>query len=132
MSAPRISWKHLGVFLCIYTALGFVAWLIHILSRPSYWCGVIVGAGKAAGVKPLVQDCSPILLALIDKLGSIALVLVGSAAIGILVWVVIALGATLSFKAGGGGVEGDVHGPVPVRVEQPADKPVPVSQETKP
>lgn len=109
MTVPRISWKHIGVFVCIYTALGFVAWIIWILSRPAKWCGVVVGAGKAAGVKPLVQDCGPILLALIDKLGNLGFVMVVAGAIGLLTWVVITLGANLSFR-GPGGIGGDVHG----------------------
>lgn len=128
MKWPRLSWKHIGVFVCIYTVLGFVAWLIHILSDPGKWCAVVVGAGKAAGVKPLVQDCGPILLSLIDKLGQLGFVLVIAGAIGLLTWVVIALGANLSFR-GPAGIGGDVHGdPVPVEVKNTPAQPVPTKE----
>lgn len=109
MKWPRISWKHVGVFVCIYTVLGFVAWLIRILSDQARWCGVPVGAAKATGQKLPITDCTSILLALIDKLGQLGFVLVVAGAIGILTWVVIALGANLSFR-GPAGIGGDVHG----------------------
>jgi hypothetical protein len=112
MTPPRLSWKHIAIFLCIFTPLGFVAWLIHILSQPAYWCGVIVGAGKIAGIRPLVQDCSPILLGLIDKLGSLGLVLVIGAMVGLLTWIVVGLNAKLSFR-GPAGIGGEVGGDDP-------------------
>lgn len=108
----KVSWKHIGIFACIIIPLVFVAWLIHVLSQPAYWCGIIVSAGKAAGLKPLVQDCTPILMNLIDKLGIIALVLVVSAAIGLLTWIIIGLRANLSFR-GPMGWGGDVHADAP-------------------
>lgn len=126
----KISWKHIGVFVCIYTALGFVAWIIWILSRPAHWCAVVVGAGKEAGVKPLVQDCGPILLSLIDNLGHLGFVMVIAAATALLTWVVIALGANLSFK-GPGGIGGDVHGdepPTPVVVTNKPNDPIPTKE----
>lgn len=109
MKLPRLSWKHIGVFVCIYTVLGFVAWLIRILSDQARWCGVPVGAARATGQKLPITDCTAILLALIDKLGQLGFVLVVAGATGILTWVVIALGANLSFR-GPAGIGGDVHG----------------------
>lgn len=112
----KISWKHVGIFAAIIIPLGFVAWLIWGLMRPSYWCGVLVGAGKAAGVRPLVQDCTPVLMNLIDKLGVLGLVLCITSAIGLVAWIIIGLGARLSFRgpAGIGGEIGDDAHPTTV------------------
>lgn len=112
ISLPHPSWRHIAVFVCIFTPLGFVAWLIWGLMRPSYWCGVIVGAGRAAGVRSFVQDCTPVLLALIDKLGTLGLVLVMCAAIGLITWIVIGLGGELSFR-GPAGMGGEVKASPP-------------------
>lgn len=106
---PILSWKHISIFVGLYTVLGCVIWLIKILSNSAHWCGVPVGAAKATGARLPISDCTSILLELIDKLGSLALVLVGCFAIGLLTWVVIALGANLSFR-GPAGIGGDVHG----------------------
>lgn len=106
---PTISWKHVAIFAAIIIPLGFVAWLIHVLSDSGKWCGIIIGAGKLAGVKPLVADCTPILLSLIDKLGTLGLVLAITSALGLLTWIVVGLGTRLSFR-GPAGFGGDVGG----------------------
>lgn len=97
-----VSWKHLAIFACIFTPLGFVAWLIRVLSDSGHWCAIIVGAGKLAGSTPLAQDCTPILLALIDKLGLLGMILAGTSAAGLLTWIVMGLRARLSFTTPGG------------------------------
>jgi hypothetical protein len=104
-----ISWKHIAIFACILIPLGFVAWVIWGLMRPAYWCSVIVGVGTAAGVRPLVQDCTPVLLGLIDKLGTLGLVLAVTSSLGLLCWIVVGLGTRLSFR-GPAGIGGDVGG----------------------
>lgn len=103
----KFSWKHIAIFACIFTPLGFVAWLIRVLSDSGHWCGVIIGAGQVAGVRPIVQDCSPILLSLIDKLGTLGLVLCITASIGLVAWIIIGLGGKLSFR-GPAGIGGEI------------------------
>jgi hypothetical protein len=104
-----ISWKHIAIFACIFTPLGFVAWLIRVLSNSGKWCGVIVGFGKLAGARPAVQDCTPVLLALIDELGMLATILAITSALGLLTWIVMGLRARLAFR-GPGGFGGEVGG----------------------
>mgnify|MGYP001615716507 CR=1 FL=1 len=109
MTPPQISWKHIAIFACIFTPLGFVAWLIRVLSDSSHWCGILVGVGKLAGVRPAVQDCTPVLIALIDKLGLLGMILAGTSAAGLLTWIVMGLRARLAFH-GPGGFGGEVGG----------------------
>lgn len=122
-----ISWKHIAIFACIFTPLAFVAWLIRVLADSGHWCGIIVGAAKSTGVRPLVQDCTPILLALIDKLGVLGLVLAVTSALGLLTWIVMGLRARLAFHgpAGFGGEVGSDDPPA-VQIKQPEGQPVPV------
>lgn len=112
MKWPAISWKHISAWVGLYTVLGFIWWLIRILSDSARWCGVGVGAAKATGQKLPVTDCTSILLALIDNLGKFGLVLVGAFAIGLLTWIVVALGTRIWFRGPwdtGGSVGGDDH-----------------------
>lgn len=102
-----ISWKHVAIFACIFAPLAFVGWLIRILSDSGHWCGILIGAGQAAGFQPLAKDCAPVLLALIDKLGTLGLVLVIGAMLGLLTWIVVGLQAKLSFR-GPAGIGGEV------------------------
>lgn len=108
-----VSWKHIAIFACIFTPLGFVAWLIRVLSDSGHWCGIIVGFGKLAGARPAVQDCTPVLIALIDKLGTLGMILAGTSAAGLLTWIVMGLGARLSVRgpAGFGGEVGGANDP---------------------
>src|SRR6187455_1300022 len=82
--------------------LGMVAWLIRILSGSAYWCGVGVGAATTTGQKPLVQDCTNILLALVGWLGWVAMGLLATAALAFIVVVVTDRNADIDLHGPGG------------------------------
>lgn len=107
-----ISWKHISAWVGLYTVLGCIIWLIQILSDQARWCGIPVGAAQVTGQHLPIADCTSIMLALIARLGSLALVLVSCFALGLLTWIVVALGTRLSFH-GPAGLGGDVGGDKP-------------------
>jgi hypothetical protein len=78
----RLNWTSVAIMIGLPGLLGFVAWLIYILSSPERWCGVQVTGTKMAS-RP-IADCSAIVLQLIHWLGWYGVTLIGCICIAFL------------------------------------------------
>lgn len=105
----RIKPSHIAVFVGLYTALGFVAWIIRILADRARWCSIPAAVAKETGQAAPAQDCTVTLGKVIDKLGDLGMVLVGCFALGILLYAVVQLGAYFKWT-GPLGWGGEAHG----------------------
>jgi len=123
----RLNWTSVAIIIGLPGLLGFVAWLIYILSSPERWCGVQVTGTKMAS-RP-IADCSAIVLQLIHWLGWYGVTLIGCICIAFLTIVVRDLGAFLKVHGlGDTSLEVGVDAaPVPVAVVNAASDPVPVT-----
>lgn len=92
----RLSWTSIAIMVGLPALLGFVGWLIHILSAPDRWCGVQVTGDKIAS-RP-IADCTNIVLQLIHWLGLAQMGLIACICIAFLTIVARDLGAALSLK----------------------------------
>jgi hypothetical protein len=79
-----LSWTSIAIMIGLPALLGFVAWLIWILSDPAKWCGVPVGAAKTTGQRLPIADCTSIVLQLIHWLGWYGVTLIGCICIAFL------------------------------------------------
>lgn len=93
----------MAIIIGLPTLLGFVAWLIHILSDPVRWCSVTVSDGKIA--TSTIKDCTDIVLELIKWLGYSCMALIVCIIIAFLTIVGRDLKATIGAHGFGGGVE---------------------------
>jgi hypothetical protein len=95
-----LSWTSIAIMIGLPSLLGFVAWLIWILSDPAKWCGVPVGAAKTTGQRLPIADCTSIVLQLIHWLGWYGVTLIGCICIAFLTIVTRDLKAFLDLTAG--------------------------------
>lgn len=78
----RVSWTSIAIIVGLPLLLGFLAWLIFILSDPVRWCSVRVADTKLATSS--INDCTSIELEQIGYLGKTALGLLVVVAIAFL------------------------------------------------
>jgi len=97
---PRASWTSAAIIIGLPILLGFVAWLIWILSNPVRWCSVQVTDSKLAS--STISDCTSIVLQLIAWLGRDGIALIGCICIAFLVIVTRDLKAGVSVNGPGG------------------------------
>jgi hypothetical protein len=98
----RLSWTSIAVMVGLPVLLGFIAWLIYILSHPSQWCGTPVGAAKTTGQRLPIADCTNIVLQLIHWLGWWGLGLIACVCVAFLTIVTRDLKAGLDATGPGG------------------------------
>ena len=96
----RITWTSLSIMIGLPVLLGFVAWLIAILSAAERWCGVQVTGDKLAA-RP-IADCTSIVLQLIHWLGWFGISLIACACVAFLTIVARDLKAVLDVTGLGG------------------------------
>lgn len=94
----NIAWTSVAIMLGLPALLGFVAWLIWILSDPASWCGIPVGAAKETGQHLPIADCTSIVLELIHWLGWFGVALIVCISVAFLTIVARDLKAFLDFS----------------------------------
>jgi len=131
---PRAwHWSIWATIIAPLLVMGILIWQLAKLD-PAHYCGVAFGMVKlagAGGIEALKAGFACLSdLANIYRMNTLALIVV--LAVCIVAIVVTTVKARVSLEGFGfkGGVGSDDA--LPVRVEQPADKPVPVSQESRP
>lgn len=105
----RPAWTTIAIIIGLPVLLGFVWWLIEILSEASKWCGVPVGAARVTGQRLAIADCTTIMLALISALKLFGVALIATVCLSFIVIVIRDLRASIDvrgpdgtgFKAGG-------------------------------
>ena len=122
--------------LCVAVIAAYIGWMAYrineILSGPG-WCRTALGAEKASvtdGTIKGLDACVALLSIQLKRLASNSHILFGSLALCLVALIVIVVAkGRLEFDAGAEGIKGKVSSdePVPVTVEQPPDKPVPVA-----
>lgn len=117
------------------TFLMFIAWkLTNTLSGPG-WCATAFGAGKATGTAPIkgLDACVGLMTIQLQalSLNSHIVLITFSLCLAVLVIIVLA-GARFSADTKFGKVDVEAaEQPVKVEVQQPTNKPVPVTQENE-
>lgn len=96
----RTSWTSTAIIVGLPVLLGFVAWLIWLLSDPARWCSVRVTDSKIA--TSTISDCTSIVLAMIHWLGMYGIALCICVIVAFLVIVTRDLKAGVDLKAPGG------------------------------
>lgn len=63
--ARRVSWPVAMNIFTVLVEIGMLVWVLYGLT-PSHYCGAQIGAAKMQGQIAPVQDCTAIILAIID------------------------------------------------------------------
>lgn len=134
MKMPPLTVKSFAV-LCVIATSGFlmaIAWKLNTTLSGPGWCATAFGAGKATGTAPIkgLDACVGLLTLQLQalSLNSHIVLLTFALCLAVLNIVVLA-GARFSADTKFGKVDVEEAKPVPVEVKQPADNPVPVTQE---
>lgn len=132
MKLPQMTVTAFAVACVAATSiyLMFLTWKLNdTLSGPG-WCATAFGAGKATGTEPVkgLEACVGLMTIQLQALSLNSHITVGTFALCLAVLVIIVL-ARAHFSADTKLGKVDLEPATKVEIQQPADKPVPVTQE---
>lgn len=133
MRIPQLTIKMFAVACVAATSayLMAIAWKLNTTLSGPGWCATAFGAGKATGTQPVkgLEACVGLMTIQLQALSLNSHIVLTTFALCLAVLVIVVLaGARFSADTKFGKVDVE-PAPVPVVVKQPADKPVPVTQE---
>lgn len=113
-----IHWAVWGLILGAPVIIAMLIWQLAPLNDPVRWCSVTIGIAKVAAQKPLIEDCTTIVLKLLELKDHAIVGLLLAVVIGYLVMVSMVLGAKVSWTLpGGAGGSIGRDGPIPFEGE---------------